>query len=91
MDAWWVVLLMKPFAAIIVFAVLFGIPIALTWLLRPLFPEGRVKDFLFRERGAHGSGTAADSGQGGFDDATVIRGELCEDRPRLGRVREDFD
>lgn len=91
MDSWWVVLLAKPFIAIGVFAVLFGIPIVLTWLLRPLFPAGRLKDFLFRERGTHRASAAPDAGQGGFNNVPIIRGELCEDRPSLRRVGEDFD
>ncbi len=61
MESWAWALVLKPIAAVVVFAVVFGVPILLVYLLRPLFPEGRVKDFLFRERGGQRASRAADS------------------------------
>lgn len=79
MDSWGWALLLKPFVGITIFAVVFGVPMLLVWLLRPMFPKGRLKDFLFRERGAKRAGRAADPGKRVLNDAPLIRGELRDD------------
>lgn len=79
MDSWGWALLLKPFVGIVIFAVVFGVPMLLVWLLRPVFPRGRIKDFLFRERGGQRAGRAANAGKRVLDDVPLIRGELRDD------------
>lgn len=83
MEPWVLALVLKPFAGLVVFAVLFGIPILLVRLLRPIFPEGRLKDVLFRERGSERAGLPPDPRQQPLDNVPLIRGERIEDSSRL--------
>ena len=76
---WGWALLLKPFIGIAVLAVVFGLPMLLVWLLRPLFPAGRLKDVLFRERGGERPSRPADTGHGVLNDATLIRRESRDD------------
>lgn len=73
--AWGWVLLLKPLIGLGIFAVVFGIPMLLTWLLRPLFPEGKLKRVLFGERGGQRPRGGPDPRNGVLDDAPLIRGE----------------
>lgn len=53
-------MLLRPLIGIGILIVVFGVPILLVRLLRPVFPAGRLKDFLFRERGGHSASAASD-------------------------------
>lgn len=90
MQSWEWALLLKPFAGLVVFAVLFGLPILIVRLLRPVFPAGRLKDWLFRQRGTHGAGTAASAGDSSLDGSPVIRGEIGQDGAGLRRIGKDL-
>lgn len=83
MSEWTWALLFKPIAAILVFAVVFGIPILLAKALRPLFPEGRLKDWLFRERGTDSASGSASPTQGVLDKPAVTVRQVGEDRSGL--------
>lgn len=76
-------LLLKPVIGLIVLAVVFGIPILLVRLIRPIFPSGRLKDVLFRERGGDGPALRPDSKQGVLDNPPLLRREHAEDAPRF--------
>lgn len=91
MEPWALALLMKPVGVLLCFVLIVVIPAGLVYLLRPLFPEGRVKDFLFRERGRQRAQGSAGTGDGGFDDAPIRSGDASEDRPRLIGVRQNLD
>lgn len=71
MEGWGWALLLKPLGVLFWFALVVVIPVALVAILRPLFPEGRVKDFLFRERGRHRTSGAAGSGDSRLDHTPV--------------------
>ena len=79
MGSWGWALLLKPVIGVVVIAAIFGVPMLLAILLRPLFPAGRLKDFLFRERGGERPGRAADSGQRVLNDATLVGREPRND------------
>ena len=84
MPNWFLALLLKPFLGIIQLAVVFGTPILLVKLLRPLFPEGRLKDVLFREYGdSQGTSPTPDLRQHVLNDVPLIHGERVEDSTRL--------
>lgn len=86
-----IALLAKPLGILFCFVVVVVIPVALVALLRPLFPEGRVKDFLFRERGRHRTQAAAGTGDGGLDSAAVSSRDTGENRAGLLWIRKHFD
>lgn len=54
-------MLLRPLIGLGILIVVFGVPILLVRLLRPVFPKGRLKDVLFRERGSHRASPASDS------------------------------
>ena len=84
MDQPWVWgLVMKPVIGIIVFVVVFAVPILLVRLLRPIFPAGRLKDVLFRERGGHSAAGRADAEHGVFDNPPLLGRERGQDSTRL--------
>lgn len=83
MSEWTWALLFKPIAAILVIAVVFGVPILLTNLLRPLFPEGRLKNWLFRKRGSDSASSSANAPERILDKPAVTRREIGEDRTGL--------
>ena len=79
MPEWGWALLLKPFIGLLVLAVVFGIPMLLARLLRPVFPRGRLKEFLFRERGGQRPGRSTNPGDGVLDNVPLIRGEPRHD------------
>lgn len=79
MPTWGWALLLKPLAAIGVFAVVFGVPMLLARLLRPVFPKGRLKNYLFRERGGQSASRSADAGQDALHRVTLIGRESPND------------
>lgn len=83
MDAWAWGLLIKPLAAILVIAVVIVLPILLAKMLRPLFPEGRLKEWLFRNRGGDSASSSADTTQCVLDNPAITVRQVGEDRPRL--------
>ncbi len=54
-------MLLRPLIGICILVVVFGVPILLVRLLRPIFPNGRVKDALFRERGGESASARPDA------------------------------
>ena len=76
---WGWALLLKPFIGIAFLAVVFGLPMLLVKLLRPLFPEGWLKDVLFRERGGQRPSRPADAGHRVLDDVALIGRETRDD------------
>lgn len=91
MDSWTLALLIKPLGVLLWFVVIVVVPVALVALLRPLFPEGRVKDFLFRERGRHRAQAATGAGDGQFNSPTVSGRDGGENRAGLLWIRKHFD
>lgn len=83
MQGWLWALVLKPIAAVVVFAVVFGVPVLLVYLLRPLFPEGRLKRWLFRERGGHGASGRAYADKSVLDHAPIVSRQRGDDRPSL--------
>ena len=79
MESWGWALLLKPFVGLAIFAAVFGVPMLLVWLLRPVFPRGRLKDFLFRERGTQRPGRAADASKRVLNNTPLIHGKLPND------------
>lgn len=79
MPSWGWALLLKPFIGLLVLAVVFGIPMLIVKLLRPAFPRGRVKDFLFRERGGQRASRASDTRNGVLDSVTLVSREPRND------------
>ena len=60
-------MLLRPLIGLVVLAVVFGIPILLVRLLRPIFPSGKLKDVLFRERGGERASPASDAADSKID------------------------
>ena len=76
-------LLLKPFIGLLLLAGVFGVPILLVRLLRPIFPEGKLKDLLFRERGTDSAASSTDAEQRVFNDPPLIGRESGQDSTRL--------
>lgn len=53
-------MLLRPLIGLAILIAVFGVPILLARLLRPYFPEGRLKNVLFRERGGQSASPARD-------------------------------
>lgn len=84
MDQPWALgLLLKPVIGILVFVVVFAIPILLVRILRPVFPNGRIKDFLFRERGGHSTAAGPNAEHGVLNDPPLLGRERSKDSTRL--------
>ena len=84
MPNWFLALLLKPFLGIIQLAVVFGTPILLVKLLRPLFTEGRLKDVLFREYGdSQGTSPTPVLRKHVLNVVPLIHGERVVDSTRL--------
>lgn len=83
MPDWVVTLLVKPFVALLLFCVVFALPIVLVRAMQPYFPGGRLKDFLFRERGANSSSRPAHARERVLDQPAITGRKVGEDRPRL--------
>lgn len=84
MDQPWALgLLLKPVLGVLIFVVVFAIPILLVRVLRPLFPNGRLKDFLFRERGGHSTAASTDAEHSVLNDPPLLSRERSEDSTRL--------
>lgn len=83
MNEWTWALLFKPVAAILVVAVVIGLPILLAKALRPLFPEGRLKEWLFRNRGSDSTSSTANPAQRVLDNPAVTVRKVGEDRTGL--------
>ncbi len=84
MDQPWALgLLLKPVVGVLIFVVVFAIPILLVRVLRTLFPNGRIKDFLFRERGGHSAAARADAEHGVLNDSPLLGREHGKDSTRL--------
>lgn len=77
-------LVLKPVIGVVILVVVFLVPILLVKLLRPMFPEGKIKDVLFRERPSNPDASGlADSEQRILDDTTFIGRETGKDSARL--------
>lgn len=83
MEAWVLALLTKPLAAILVIVVIGVLPAILVRMLRPVFPSGRLKDWLFRDRGSNRAAGATDTTQGVLNKPAVTVRQVGEDRPSL--------
>lgn len=82
MTSWTWALLLKPVAGLFVlagFLAIVGVAVLLTKLLRPLFPESRLKAWLFREhRSGVGDGPARATDRVN-DDLPVVRWNAPKD------------
>lgn len=58
MEPWLIALLVKPLALIAIVAIYYVVVYKGSHLLGRFLPDGRLKDFLFRERGSHCPGTS---------------------------------
>ena len=84
MPNWGWALVLKPFAAILIIAVVFVVPwLLVEKVLRPIFPKGRLKDVLFGERGRQDASSPADPHKRALDHAPVVSRERNEDRAGL--------
>ncbi len=88
MESWSWALLLKPFIGVALFVAVFGCAWLLARLLKPLFPSGRLKDELFRESRTERTGTATDTRESRFDDATIIDGQTGKPFPESHRIGE---
>ena len=79
MTGTWLGLLLKPILGLLIVVGVFGTAILLTKLLRPIFPKGRLKEWLFRDRGSHDSGKPTTPANGRQDDLPVIRWDSRQD------------
>jgi hypothetical protein len=91
MADWLWGLLLKPLLGIAFLAALFGLSRILKIGLKAVFPEGRVKEYLFRGDvpGADIASHDASASHGGFDDPAITGRKAGENPPRLGRIGED--
>lgn len=72
MDSWGWALLLKPILGLAMLAFVFGTAWILARLLRPIFPNGKLKDLLFDDGRQSSAAESACPGQDRLDCPAII-------------------